>query len=201
MLLHLGSAAFLPPLLPAASGAVELLGLLMLKLTAIVARAVPPQPARSLPCPPLLVASLALLLLAAAVGEHARVERRSEDRRRARWCALIALLLAWVAPFVPAVRPPDRAAWLLVLDVGQGDGTIVHTPDATVLVDAGPSSESRDEGRLTLIVEIDGGINADTIEQAAEAGVDCFVAGSAVYGAADPAGAVAKLRQQAGKAN
>ena len=38
-----------------------------------------------------------------------------------------------------------------------------------------------------LLVEIDGGINADTIEAAAEAGVDCFVAGSAVYGADDPA--------------
>jgi ribulose-phosphate 3-epimerase len=47
-------------------------------------------------------------------------------------------------------------------------------------------------------VEIDGGINADTIEQAAEAGVDCFVAGSAVYGADDPAAAVEALRRQAG---
>ncbi|EUA18519.1 cytidine and deoxycytidylate deaminase zinc-binding region family protein [Mycobacterium xenopi 4042] len=42
-----------------------------------------------------------------------------------------------------------------------------------------------DSGELTVLVEIDGGINADTIEQAAEAGVDCFVAGSAVYGADD----------------
>ena len=41
-----------------------------------------------------------------------------------------------------------------------------------------------DSGELRILVEIDGGINADTIEQAAEAGVDCFVAGSAVYGAA-----------------
>ena len=44
-----------------------------------------------------------------------------------------------------------------------------------------------DAGELTIVVEIDGGINADTIEAAAEAGVDCFVAGSAVYSAADPA--------------
>ena len=44
-----------------------------------------------------------------------------------------------------------------------------------------------DAGELTIVVEIDGGINADTIEAAAEAGVDCFVAGSAVFGAADPA--------------
>ncbi|MFC3485729.1 ribulose-phosphate 3-epimerase [Amycolatopsis roodepoortensis] len=56
-----------------------------------------------------------------------------------------------------------------------------------------------DTGHLKLVVEIDGGINADTIEQAAEAGVDCFVAGSAVYGAEDPGKAVAALREQAAR--
>ncbi|RCW40365.1 ribulose-phosphate 3-epimerase [Halopolyspora algeriensis] len=54
-----------------------------------------------------------------------------------------------------------------------------------------------DTGHLNLVVEIDGGINTDTIEQAAEAGVDCFVAGSAVYGADDPVRAVEGLRGQA----
>jgi ribulose-phosphate 3-epimerase len=54
-----------------------------------------------------------------------------------------------------------------------------------------------DTGHLTLLVEIDGGINADTITAAAEAGVDCFVAGSAVYGADDPARAVEALRELA----
>ena len=53
-----------------------------------------------------------------------------------------------------------------------------------------------DAGHLTMLVEIDGGINADTIEAAAEAGVDCFVAGSAVYGADDPAPAVEALRDR-----
>ena len=38
------------------------------------------------------------------------------------------------------------------------------------------------------------GSRADTIEQAAEAGADAFVAGTAVYGADDPAEAVRKLR-------
>ncbi|MDQ2708373.1 MAG: ribulose-phosphate 3-epimerase [Actinomycetota bacterium] len=56
-----------------------------------------------------------------------------------------------------------------------------------------------DTGHLRLLVEIDGGINADTIEAAAEAGVDCFVAGSAVYGADDPAAALAGLREQAAR--
>jgi ribulose-phosphate 3-epimerase len=51
-------------------------------------------------------------------------------------------------------------------------------------------------GDLTLLVEIDGGIDAETIDAAAEAGVDCFVAGSAVYGAEDPAQAMRGLREQ-----
>lgn len=55
-----------------------------------------------------------------------------------------------------------------------------------------------DTGHLTLLIEVDGGINADTIEAAADAGADCFVAGSAVYGAADPAAAISALRAQAG---
>ncbi len=54
-----------------------------------------------------------------------------------------------------------------------------------------------DTGHLTVVVQVDGGINAETIEQAAEAGADCFVAGSAVYSAKDPGAAVAALRATA----
>ncbi|HEY7814477.1 MAG TPA: ribulose-phosphate 3-epimerase, partial [Nakamurella sp.] len=54
-----------------------------------------------------------------------------------------------------------------------------------------------DTGHLSVVVEVDGGIGADTIEIAAEAGADCFVAGSAVYSAEDPALAVARLRAAA----
>ena len=54
---------------------------------------------------------------------------------------------------------------------------------------------------LNKVVEIDGGINSDTIEQAAEAGIDCFVAGSAVSNTADPAAAVRDLRGRAARAS
>ena len=57
-----------------------------------------------------------------------------------------------------------------------------------------------DSGELTIVVEIDGGINEDTIEEAALAGVDCFVAGSAVYSARTGA-AVESLRRQAAAAS
>ncbi|MHB8961374.1 MAG: ribulose-phosphate 3-epimerase [Candidatus Limnocylindrales bacterium] len=46
-------------------------------------------------------------------------------------------------------------------------------------------------------LQVDGGVSASTIEQCAEAGADVFVAGSAVYGAGDPAKAIAALRAQA----
>ncbi len=52
-------------------------------------------------------------------------------------------------------------------------------------------------GHLRLFVEVDGGVNADTIVAAAEAGADVFVAGSAVYSADDPADAVVRLRERA----
>ncbi len=43
-------------------------------------------------------------------------------------------------------------------------------------------------------LQVDGGIGESTIAQAAEAGADTFVAGSAVFGAGDPAQAIAALR-------
>jgi ribulose-phosphate 3-epimerase len=49
-------------------------------------------------------------------------------------------------------------------------------------------------GGLEIRIEVDGGIAEDTIAAAAEAGADAFVAGTAVYGAEDPAEAVRKLR-------
>ncbi len=46
-------------------------------------------------------------------------------------------------------------------------------------------------------LQVDGGVAQSTIERAAEAGADVFVAGSAVFGADDPAAAVAGLRAAA----
>jgi ribulose-phosphate 3-epimerase len=53
---------------------------------------------------------------------------------------------------------------------------------------------------LQVRVEVDGGIAEATIEAAAEAGADAFVAGTAVYRADDPANAVRHLRQLAERA-
>ena len=44
------------------------------------------------------------------------------------------------------------------------------------------------------LIEIDGGVHEGNVRAAEEAGVDIVVAGSAVYGADDPAAAISALR-------
>ena len=99
-------------------------------------------------------------------------------------------------PYVELLRHYDT---LLVMSVEPGFGGQEFIP--AVLDKVRTARRLVDTGHLTLLVEIDGGINADTIEQAAEAGADVFVAGSAVYGAADPGRAIAALRAQAAHAS
>ena len=101
-----------------------------------------------------------------------------------------------IEPYLEILRHFDT---LLVMSVEPGFGGQSFIPE--VLTKVAAVRKLVDSGELTVLVEIDGGINADTIEQAAAAGVDCFVAGSAVYGAADPGAAVEALRRQAGLAS
>lgn len=46
-----------------------------------------------------------------------------------------------------------------------------------------------------LPIEVDGGLSEQTVPQAAEAGANVIVAGSAVFGAKDPADVILKLRR------
>ena len=62
------------------------------------------------------------------------------------------------------------------------------------------SAEARRRG-ASVWLQVDGGIGESTIAQAAEAGADTFVAGSAVFGADDPDGAIAGLRAAAAAAH
>ena len=54
-----------------------------------------------------------------------------------------------------------------------------------------------DATRKDIWLQIDGGVSADTIERAAEAGADTFVAGSAVYRSDNSDHVVASLRNRA----
>lgn len=97
-----------------------------------------------------------------------------------------------IEPYLEILRNFDT---LLVMSVEPGFGGqsfIAHVLDKARTV-----RRLVDSGELRVVVEIDGGINMDTIEQSAEAGVDCFVAGSAVYGTDDRAATVEALRRKA----
>jgi ribulose-phosphate 3-epimerase len=83
---------------------------------------------------------------------------------------------------------------LLIMTVEPGFGGQSFLPE--MLEKVRRARRMVDSGHLKVVVGVDGGVNADTIEAAAEAGADCFVAGSAVYGADDPAAAVAALRRR-----
>jgi ribulose-phosphate 3-epimerase len=95
-------------------------------------------------------------------------------------------------PYLELLKHYDT---LLVMSVEPGFGGQSFIPE--VLAKVRMVRRLVDAGELTVLVEIDGGINADTIVAAAEAGVDCFVAGSAVYQAEDPGHAVTALRARA----
>ena len=60
-----------------------------------------------------------------------------------------------------------------------------------VLEKIGPLRGAMREG---AVIEMDGGMNAETAPRAREAGVDILVAGSAVFGADDMAAAIRELR-------
>jgi ribulose-phosphate 3-epimerase len=52
---------------------------------------------------------------------------------------------------------------------------------------------------LSTLIEIDGGVNEKTIKNISDAGVDVFVAGSAIFGSPDYKKTIAKFRELIGK--
>jgi ribulose-phosphate 3-epimerase len=99
-------------------------------------------------------------------------------------------------PYLELLRGYDT---LLVMTVEPGFGGQEFIAD--VLPKVREARRRVESGHLTLAIEVDGGINADTIVAAAEAGADVFVAGSAVFHADDPDRAVRELRELARKAS
>ena len=81
---------------------------------------------------------------------------------------------------------------LLVMTIKAGFGGQEFLPELLSKVRAARRHVAT--GHLRLRIEVDGGIDEDTITAAAEAGADTFVAGTAVFGAADPVDVVRRLR-------
>lgn len=89
----------------------------------------------------------------------------------------------------------DEVAMVLVMTVEPGFGGQKLIPSCLLKVEE-LRRECRRRG-LATDIEVDGGITADTVGEAARRGANVFVAGSAVFHRADPAGAVEELRMAA----
>ena len=87
----------------------------------------------------------------------------------------------------------DMLDMVLVMTVEPGFGGQAFMADMLPKIKALREEVSR--RGLHTIIQVDGGINESTIGLAAEAGADCFVAGSAIFQAEDAGEAIAELRQ------
>ncbi|MBA3346585.1 MAG: ribulose-phosphate 3-epimerase [Gemmatimonadales bacterium] len=83
---------------------------------------------------------------------------------------------------------------VLVMSVNPGYGGQSYLPQATDKIRRVRALLGA--RRSPAVLEVDGGITAATITEAWGAGADTFVAGTAVFGSADPAAAVRELQRR-----
>ena len=88
----------------------------------------------------------------------------------------------------------EQLDMVLLMSVNPGFGGQSFIP--YVLDKVRAVRERIDETGQPIRLEVDGGVNADNIQAAAQAGADTFVAGSAIFGAADYAEAIARMRER-----
>lgn len=86
----------------------------------------------------------------------------------------------------------DLADFILIMTVNPGF-------DGQAFVEGGLAKIARaremaDASGREVLIEVDGGVKSDNIRRVADAGADVIVAGSAVFGAPDPAVAIAELQ-------
>jgi ribulose-phosphate 3-epimerase len=92
----------------------------------------------------------------------------------------------------------DRIDLLLCMTVFPGFGGQSFIADVMETVAA--ARDEIDRRGLATVIQVDGGIDMNTVPTAAAAGATNFVAGTAVFGAADPAAAVRMIRGAAAAA-
>jgi len=92
----------------------------------------------------------------------------------------------------------DRIDVLLVMSVHPGFGGQAFMEEVIPKVVRAAEIARRDS--LQLSIEVDGGIDVETVVPMAAAGADIFVSGSAIFDHADPAAAARAIRQAATRA-
>lgn len=106
--------------------------------------------------------------------------------------SLAGLAIDRDTPIEPYLELLPHFDVLLIMTIKAGFGGQEFIPE--LLAKVRTARRHVAAGHLQVRIEVDGGIAEHTIAQAAEAGADAFVAGTAVYGADDPAAAVRRLR-------
>jgi ribulose-phosphate 3-epimerase len=92
----------------------------------------------------------------------------------------------------------DQIDLLLVMSVHPGFGGQHFMEEAVPKIAWAAARADRDD--LNLLIEVDGGIDVDTVGAVAAAGAEMFVAGSAIFGHPDPIAAAASIRAAAERA-
>jgi len=87
----------------------------------------------------------------------------------------------------------DKVDLVLVMSVNPGFGGQSFIPGALRKIEK--LRKVIDASGRDIRLEVDGGIKADNIRAAADAGADTFVAGSAIFGQKDYAQAIAEMRE------
>ncbi|PFG19657.1 ribulose-phosphate 3-epimerase [Serinibacter salmoneus] len=106
--------------------------------------------------------------------------------------ARAGMALRPATPVEPYLELLGEIDMLLVMTVEPGFGGQKFLDSMLPKIRAARAAVS--ERDLPVWIQVDGGVSRATIERAAEAGADTFVAGSAVYGAEDAAAEVDALR-------
>ncbi|MBT8378623.1 MAG: ribulose-phosphate 3-epimerase [Ignavibacteria bacterium] len=100
-----------------------------------------------------------------------------------------------VNPATPLNSINDIAEYidlLLIMTVNPGFGGQKFIPNSIKRIKE--AVELRKTINANFLIEIDGGVNTETVKEAKEAGVDVFVAGSAVFGEDNITAATTKLK-------
>ena len=107
--------------------------------------------------------------------------------------ARVGLALKPKTPLETAMPYLRKLDLLLLMTVEPGFGGQPFMADLMPKVTA--ARDWRAKNGASFVIEVDGGISADTAPIARRAGADVFVAGNAIYGATDPAAALVHLRE------
>jgi ribulose-phosphate 3-epimerase len=107
---------------------------------------------------------------------------------------LAGLALNPATPLAAIEDVVDDLDLVLLMTVNPGFGGQSYIPNSTARIRRCRALLSERRSRAAL--EVDGGITVDTVAEAWTAGADTFVAGTAVFGEADPAAAVRALRRR-----